>query len=153
MVQRVLAYRLQFVLRLMARLRAVVMVAALARPRTLGPLRLALGHGAIVWGMSVIEGGRGSVCPLCRKRFGYALLRHDGSIERDALGGDDVRAQRAGGGRVDEARVARVLDAMYDGGLAVVGIGQRGFALETAVGARVAAGHKTGGLRARRKHA
>lgn len=90
---------------------------------------------------------------LGREGFGYRLLGHGGSIERGALGGDDLRAQRAGGGRVDEARVARVLDAMHDGGLAVVGIGQRGLALEASVGARVAAGGEDGRLRARREDA
>jgi hypothetical protein len=72
-----------------------------------------------------------------RKGRRYGVLRHDGSIEAgDMLG---LGAEGAGGGRVHEARVARVLDAMYNRGVAVVGIRVRGLALEGPVWARVAA--------------
>lgn len=103
--------------------------------------------------MAVHSGGGGGRA-LGGKCFGYALLRHDGgSIERRTLSGDDLRAQRARGGRVDEARVARMLDAMYNRGLAVVGVRQRGLALEASVRARAAADGSNWRLRARRKDA
>ena len=146
-VQGVLADRLKFMLGLVARLGAVMVVAPLPqRPRTGGALRPPLGdtriggdgRGLLV-AVAVDLLGDGW-CALGGEGFGYALLRHDGgSIERGALGGDDLRAQRARGGRVHEARVARVLDAMHDGGLAVVGIGQGGLALQAAVRARAGA--------------
>ena len=145
-VQSILAHRLELVLGLVAGLRAVVVVAALPRPRTGGALRPPLGgtrigrDGRRVLVAMAVHGLDGGRRALGGEGFGYALLRHDdGSIERGALGGDDLRAQRARGGRVDEARVARVLDAMHNGGLAVVGIGQGGLALEASVGARAAA--------------
>jgi hypothetical protein len=88
------------------------------------------------------------------KGLGDGLLRHDGSIWTWARGrsrSDGQRAQRARGGRVDEAGVARVVDAMHNGRLAVVAVREGGLAVQAAVGARVAAGdHDDGRLRARR---
>lgn len=147
MVQGVLADRLELMLGLVARLGAVVMVPPLPqRPGTggalwppLGDTRIGSDGRGLLVAVAVDLLGDGW-CALGGEGFGYALLRHDGgSIERGALGGDDLRAQRARGGRVDEARVARVLDAMHDGGLAVVGIGQGGLALQAAVRARAGA--------------
>lgn len=120
MVQRVLADRLQLVLRLVTRLRAVVIMAALSRPGTLRSLRLTLGDAAVD-GSTTCTGApvhtrrtSGRMCALSRKGLHYALLRHDGSIDGRATGGDGLGTQRTGGGRVDEAGIAGVPDAMYD---------------------------------------
>lgn len=141
----------------MARLGAVVVVmAALARAATLRPLWLALGEVAVAWGDARTEraipvdadgalGGKG---------FGDALLRHDGPIDGRAAGVGGLGAQRARGGRVHETRVARVAEAMYDGRLAVVGVGLGVLGVDAAVGARVgAADDDDGRLRARREGA
>lgn len=154
-MQRILPYRLQLILGLvMTRLRAVVVMAAFARPCTLSPLGLPLGNVGIMgntnWPTTRISIHRfaSSMCsrarPFGRKCFGDTLLRHYGSIESRAAGCNDLRAQRTCGGRVYEARIAGVLDAMHNGGVAVVGIGERGLALDAAVRARVAAGDNDG---------
>jgi len=107
----------------------MVVMAPLPRSCALGPLRLALGNAAITGSLC---SARMSIRSVSRRQggwafggegFGYDLLRHYGSIERRALLGNDLRAQRAGSGRVHKTRAARVLDAMHDGGLAVVGVG------------------------------
>jgi hypothetical protein len=153
MVQRILADRLQLVMSMRPRLRAAVGVAPLPRPGTLRPLGPALGNAAISDCSAPMHTRRtpARLCALGRKGLGDALLRHYGSIDGGATGGNGLRAQRAGGGRVDKAGVARVADAMHDGGIAVVGIRLRGLALDGAVGAGGAARDDDGGrLRARR---
>lgn len=144
-VQRILADRLQLVgVLVMARLGAVVDM-ALARGPAGRSLRLALCAAAVDerWrqrsaGEAIRSSGAGRNAVRGKGRR-YGVLRHDGSIE----GCDDVRlrAEGAGGGRVHEARVARVLDAMHDRGVAVVGIRLRvrGLALEATVWTRSAA--------------
>jgi len=160
-VQGILAHRLQLVLGLVARLRAVVVMAAFPRAGTLRPLGLALEDAAVAGGADGAGGGisvrrtAAGMCALGREGFGYALLRHDGSIDGGATGSNGLRAQRAGGGRVHKAGIAGVADAMYNGGLAVVGVRLRGLALDATVRARAAAGGDDdgGGLRARREGA
>lgn len=77
-----------------------------------------------------------------RKGLGDALLRHYGSIERDCPArGDDLRAQWTGCGRIDEAGITGVFDAMNDGGIAVVAVGEGGFPFDAPVWTRVAAGY------------
>lgn len=158
-VQRVLADCLQLVGVLgVPRLRAVVVVASPRRPGAGRPLRLPLGHAAIARrGHAPSRGvARGSIGArmgaVGGKGLDYGFLRHDGSIERRAGGGDDLGAQRAGGRRVDEAGVARVLDAVHNGRVAVVGVRARGLALERAQGA-VRAGAAAGGRNGRRLRA
>lgn len=160
MMQRIFAHRLHLMgLRMMARLGAVVVVTALPRRSSaLHALRFARGSvasSAVVGNSARVSVRRAAhgVYPIRRKGLGDALLRHYGSIEREGgARGDDLRAQRAGGGRVDEAGVPRVSYSMDDGGLAVVGIGERGMSLDAAVWARLAAGDQDhGGLRARRE--
>lgn len=148
-MQSILAHRLQLVRVLVVTgLRAVVIVSLPRRPPALHPLGLAsrrMGLGPLVRHRSIHSSGHG-MCAVGGEGFGGALLRHGGSIERvRAARGDDVRAQRAGGGGVDEAGVARVLDAMHDGRLAVVAVGLGGFPLQAAVGARMAAGDDDSG--------
>lgn len=161
-VQRIFANRLEFVgvRRRVARLGAVVIVTFPRGSGTRRPLRLALRYASIAGCCLGSNTGIDMPCTRARlhavggKGLGYRLLRHDGSIDGCAGGGgDDLGAQRACGGRVDEAGVPRVLDAVYDGSVAIVGIGTRRFAferLEGAVGARITAGSFDGRcLRAR----
>lgn len=128
-----------------AGLRAVVVMAFARGSRTGRPLRLA--QGSIAIGMYWLEGrackgNRGArLHAVCSKGVGYGFLRHDGSIDGGTGGGDDLGAQGTRGGRVDEAGVPRVLDAVHDGGIAIVGVRARGLAFERgqgAVGARTA---------------
>lgn len=127
MVQRIFTHRLELMgmlLLVMARLRAVVVMASARGSRTGCPLWLALEGGG-----TELSGGQGG--GRCRPRgavggkgLDYGLLRHDGSIEsHPSGGGNDLGAQRARGRRVDETRVPRVLDAVHDGRVAVVSIG------------------------------
>lgn len=131
-----------------AGLGAVVVVTFARGSRTGSPLRLA--QRSIAIGMDWLEGRAGKGNPgggarlhaICSKGIGYGFLRHDGSIDGGTGGsGDDLRAQGTRGGRVDKAGVPRVLDAVHDGGIAIVGVRARGLAFERgqgAVGARTA---------------
>lgn len=152
MVQRIFADRLELVgVLVVARLRAVVGM-ALARGPAGSSFGLALCTAAVTQRRGMPSAGETtrSTCAGChavrREGRGYGVLRHDGPIEAR----DDVRllAEGAGGWRVYVARVARVLDAMHDRRVAVVGIGLRGLALEGAlesrVGARIAAAARDG---------
>lgn len=165
-VQRIFTHGLELMgvlLLVVARLGTVVGVASARGSRTRRSLWLALEGAA-----TRIGGGRSG--DRCRARHGcmpeplgavggegldYGLLRHDGAIESRPGGGDDLGAQGAGGRRVDEARVPRVLDAVHDGGVAVVGVRAGRLALEggrgaVAIWAGVAAGRYDGRrLRAR----
>jgi hypothetical protein len=83
------------------------------------------------------------------KGLRYGFLRHDGSIEGCTRGGNDLGAQRAGRRGVDEAGVPRVLYAVHDGRVAVVGVGARRLALER-VQRPVGAGTAADNLQSRR---
>jgi hypothetical protein len=120
-VQRILSHGLEFTMRLVTGLGAMMVLAAFPRASTLGPFGLALGDTAITRD-EVLRCSLG-MGPLRSEGFGYALLRHYGSIERQVTGSDDMRTQWAGGGRVHKTRVPRMSNAMYDGGLAIVGVG------------------------------
>jgi hypothetical protein len=159
-VQRIFADRLQFVGVLgVSRLRAVVVVAlGTQRPRTRGPLRLAMGAAAIAG--CRLRSSRVIAAPIaCARQHAvgdkglrYQFLRHDGSIEGCTRGGDDLGAQRAGRRGVDEAGVPRVLYAVHDGRVAVVGVGARRLALER-VQRSVGAGTAADNLQRRRLRA
>lgn len=138
MVQRIFPHRLELVcLLVVARLGAMVVMALARGPAAWCPLRFALRYTAVIWDSLAVRriGGRLRLSAVGCKGFDYGFLRHDGSIESSPGGGDDLGAQRAGRGRVDEAGVPRVLYAMHDGGIAVVGVGARGLALEGGQGA------------------
>jgi hypothetical protein len=83
-------------------------------------------HSAVVRdaGMSIRTASHG-LYVTCRKGLGDALLRHYGSIERDCIArGDDLRAKRTGGGRVDEAGIPRVAySSMHNGRVAIMSVG------------------------------
>jgi hypothetical protein len=94
-VQRILADRLKLV--------GMLVVTLTRRPPARRPLWLA--RVAVQRVSARAVGGKG---------VGYGLLRHDDAIEGGACRGNGLGAQRARGGRVDEAGVARVLDAVHD---------------------------------------
>lgn len=143
-VQGILANRLELVgMLVVARLGTVVDMAFAGRPAW-SSLRLALRAAAVRqrWrkasGCEAIRSTGAGGHAVGREGGCYGVLGHDGSIE----GRNDVRllAEGAGGRRVYVARVARVLDAMHDGRVAVVGIRLRGLALESALESPVRAG-------------
>jgi hypothetical protein len=141
-VQRILAHGLELVAMLMMTgLRAVGAMAFASRPGTRRTLRFALDEGGIACLGRRQSGGKAAARACAGggavggESSRYRFLRHDGSIE----GREDLGAKRARGGRVHVAGVARVLDAMHNRSVAVVGIRVRELALQGAVGARVGA--------------
>jgi hypothetical protein len=157
-VQRILAHGLELVRMLgVPRLGAVVGVSPPRRPGARYAFGLAL-RGAALGPCCVSIGGVcGGQRAIGLKGLRYRLLRHDGSIESGSRCSNGLGTQRTGGGRVHEAGVARVLDAVHDGRVAVVCIRARRLALQRAqraVWAGVAAGGDDGGrLRAWRSGA
>lgn len=141
-VEGIFADRLELVgVLVMARLGAVVVVSLARRPGAGSPLRLPLKHVAITVCCADSRMGPG-VGSIGGKGVRYGFLGHDRSIEGSGGGDNGLGAQRARGRGVDEAGVARVLDAVDNGRVAVVGVGAGGLALEGAhgaVGARIAA--------------
>lgn len=148
MVQRILSHRLQLLrMVMMSGLRAVVMVLTLclAALHTLWSPRANRERGRIVrcpgetTAICVEVGGR-ECCPVGLGVFSEVFLRHGEAI-RDGPGrSNDLRTQRAGSRRVHKAGVPRMLYAMYDGGLAVVAVGQGRFAFKSALRGGVASG-------------
>jgi len=149
-VQGIFANRLELVGVLRVPRLGTVVVVTLARGARAGrSLWAALGDAAVAGcglgcSRAVDVGsdtGRARLHAVGGKGLRYGFLRHDGSIDGGACsGGDDLGTQRARGRGVDVAGVPRVLDAVDDGRVAIVGVRARRLALkrvEGSVGARV----------------